>query len=343
MMILAALLLSLTDTPYIAQNVQYYNADSSIHFGATLTIPANKKKSTAVILVSGTGKQDRDGTMGGHKMFFVIADYLSRNGYAVLRVDDRGTGETSGRYEDATTADFAKDVLSGISYLKTRSEVAEIGLVGHSEGGAVAYMAAAESKDVAFMISLAGLATSGLTALKQQNSAIISNAAIPQQSKDRYNAINNILFDTVYAYANAPDLETHIRSAYAAWKVLDDEKMTKELVAETGKGHFFFPLESYIRQATGPWYRYHIRFDPVAYLKQVKVPVLAINGDKDIMVDATENLGNYQRYVKHVTVITAKGLNHLFQHDVKADFAPEVLEEVKEWLTKIAEDRVKQH
>lgn len=344
MLFTAALLLTLIDTPYTSQNVQYYNADSSIHFGATLTLPDNKTQAPTLILVSGTGKQDRDATMAGHKMFFVIADYLSRNGYAVLRVDDRGTGETTGKYEEATTADFAKDVLTGITYLKTRKEIGKIGLIGHSEGGAAAYMAAAQSKDVAFMISLAGLATSGITALKQQNMAIVGSAAISQQSKDRYNAVNNILFDTVYAYANAPDLETHIRTAYAAWKVLDDEKMSKEGSQEAGKGHFFFPLESYIMQATGPWYRYHIRFDPVLWLKQVKVPVLAINGDKDIMVDATENLGNYQHYVKQLQLITAKGLNHLFQHCItctmqepitlKEDFAPEVLQQMKDWLNK---------
>ncbi|SFE41608.1 hypothetical protein SAMN05518672_10652 [Chitinophaga sp. CF118] len=347
MMIIAAMMmmvLPVKDTPYIAEKIQYYNADSSIHFGATLTIPENKKKSPAVILVSGTGRQDRDGTMAGHKMFLVIADYLSRNGYAVLRVDDRGVGETTGKYENATTADFAKDVLTGIDYLKTRKEISKIGLIGHSEGGAAAYMAAAQSKDVAFVISLAGLATSGLTALKQQNTAIVSSAPISQQSKDRYNAVNNTLFDTVYAYADAPDLEQHIRSAYAVWKILDDEKMAREGSQEKGKGHFFFPLESYIMQATGPWYRCHIRFDPVPYLKQVKGPLLAINGDKDIMVDATQNLGNYQRYVKHVQVITAKGLNHLFQHCVtctmqepatlKEDFAPEVLEDIKVWLNK---------
>lgn len=344
-MLLAALLLTLIDTPYTSQKVQYYNTDSSIHFGATLTIPENKKPVPAVILVSGTGRQDRDGTMAGHKVFFVIADYLSRNGYAVLRVDDRGTGETTGKYEDATTADFAKDVLTGVNYLKTRKEIGKIGLIGHSEGGTAAYMAAGQSKNVAFMISLAGLATSGLTALKQQNVAIVTGAPISQQSKDRYNAVNNTLFDTVYAYADAPDLEAHIRNAYAVWKVLDDEKISKEGVQEPGKGHFFFPLESYIMQATGPWYRYHIRFDPVPWLRKLQIPVLAINGDKDIMVDAKENLGNYQRYVKHIQVITAPGLNHLFQHCVtctmqepsglKEDFAPEVLQQMKDWLKKL--------
>ncbi|SEW34477.1 hypothetical protein SAMN05428988_4142 [Chitinophaga sp. YR573] len=345
-MILAAILMALLPLKDTTENIHYYNADSSIQFGASLTIPKTKKKCPVVIIVSGTGKQDRDGTMAGHKMFLTIATYLSSNGYAVLRVDDRGTGETTGIYEEATTADFAKDVLAGISYLKTRKEInpKEIGLIGHSEGGAVAYIAAAQSKDVAFILSLAGLATPGLTALKLQNKAIVSSAGISQQSQDRHNLVNTMLFDTAYAYADSPDLEQHLRAAYAAWKVLDDEKMKVEGYQEKGKGHFFFPLESYIRQATGPWYRYHIRFDPVPWLQQLTIPVLAINGDKDLMVDYKENLDTYKHYVKHIQVIVAPGLNHLFQHCItctmqepatlKEDFAPEVLQQMKEWLDK---------
>lgn len=341
---IAALMMAVfsTDTPYISQNVQYYNTDSSIHFGATITVPDDKQQHPALILVSGTGKQDRDGTMAGHKMFLTIADYLTRNGYAVLRVDDRGTGETTGKYEDATTADFATDILTGISYLKTRKDIGKIGVIGHSEGGAAAYMAAAQSKDITVVISLAGLATTGLKALKQQNEAIIFSAPIVQQTKDRYNSVNNMLFDTAYAFASSPDMEQHIRNAYAVWKVSDDAKMKREGSKEPGKGHFFFPLESYLLQATGVWYRYHIGFDPVSYLKKVEVPLLAINGDKDIMVNADENLGNYKKYVTHTTTIVAPGLNHLFQHCVtctmqepsslKEDFAPEVLSQMKEWL-----------
>jgi uncharacterized protein len=342
-MILALMMaLCTTDTPYISQNVHYYNADSSIHFGGTFTKPADNKPHTTLILVSGTGRQDRNGTMAGHKMFLTIADYLTRNGYSVLRVDDRGTGETTGKYEDATTQDFATDILTGITYLKTRKDVKNIGLIGHSEGGAAAYIAASQSSDVKYVISLAGLATTGLKALKQQNEAIISSAGIAAQTAERYNSVNTFMFDSVYAHAQSPDLEQHIRNAYAAWKITDDEKMAREGSKDPSKGHFFFPLESYIMQATGPWYRYHIRFDPAPYLQKLTIPVLAINGDKDIMVNSRENLGNYKRYVKNITTWEAPGLNHLFQHCVtctmqepstlKEDFAPEVLEKIKDWL-----------
>ena len=327
---------------YNSQTVDYYNADSSIHFWGTLTIPSGKQSFPAVVIVSGTGRQDRDGTMAGHKMFKVIAEYLSTNGIAVLRVDDRGTGTTTGDYEKATTADFAADAVTAAAFLKAIKGVKGVGLVGHSEGGAAAYMAAVNSKDVRFVISLAGLATTGLKALQAQNRAIVAGAGIPVLMQQRFNAINNIMFDTAYAYAASPDMEQHLRGAFAAWNAADLAKGAQDSVYARSRDHFFFPLESYVRQATGPWYRYQIRFDPVPWLKQLKVPVLAFNGDKDIMVNADENLGNYKKYVHRVKVIKVPGLNHLFQHCVtctmqepaslKEDFAPEVLKEMVLWI-----------
>lgn len=327
---------------FVSKDVQYYNADSSIRFGGTLTIPSGVQQFPAVVIVSGTGKQDRDGTMAGHKMFKVIAEYLSSNGIAVLRVDDRGTGTTTGDYEKATTADFAADAVTSAAFLKAYPGVKRVGLIGHSEGGAAAYMAAVKSKDIRFVISLAGLATTGLKALQAQNRAIVTSAGIPVLKQKRFNEINDIMFDTAYAYATAPDMEQHLRNAYVLWDNQDIAKGEKDSVYKKSRDHFFFPLESYLRQATGPWYRYNIRFDPVPWLKQVKVPVLAINGDKDIMVAADENLGNYKAYVKNATVVKVPGLNHLFQHCVtctmqepsklQEDFAPEVLKMMSAWI-----------
>lgn len=324
----------------VSKDVQF-NKDS-LHFGGTLTLPAGAGQFPAVVIVSGTGKQDRDGTMAGHKMFKVIAEYLSNNGIAVLRVDDRGTGETTGDYEKATTADFAADAVTAAAFLKTIPGVKAVGLIGHSEGGAAAYMAAVNSKDVQFVISLAGLATTGLKALVAQNRAIVESAGIPVLMQQRFNAINGIMFDTAYAYASSPDMEAHMRNAFALWNTADLAKGERDSVYAKSRDHFFFPLESYVRLATGPWYRYHIRFDPVPWLKQVKVPLLAFNGDKDIMVDADENLGNYKQYVHQAKVVKVPGLNHLFQHCVTCtmqepaklteDFAPEVLKEMVLWI-----------
>lgn len=303
---------------FTSDSVAYTNADGSVRFGATLTLPIAHKHCPAVIIVSGTGKQDRDGTMAGHKLFAAIAAYLSARGIAVLRVDDRGTGLTTGVYETSTTGDFADDVMAGLRYLKTRREIdpKKIGLMGHSEGGAVISIAASRSKDVAFLISIAGLASSGLDALRKQNDDLVASSKLPDHDKKRSNDINHVMFDTVYAYANSPQLEQKITATYDAWKKKDDEYF-KTLNLQFD--HFRFPIYSYTKTATGPWYRYFIRYDPANYLPKVKVPILALNGDKDLMVDATQNLLNWKKYPamggnRKVTTVTLPGVNHLFQH-----------------------------
>jgi alpha/beta superfamily hydrolase len=144
--------------PYTAEEVTYENRAEGILLAGTLTLPETGNKAPAVILLTGTGQQGRDQDVGGHKPFWVIADYLSRNGIAVLRIDDRGIGGSKGNFDRSTTGNFAQDALAGIAYLKTRSEINadQIGLIGHSEGGTTAAIAASISKEVAFMISLAG-------------------------------------------------------------------------------------------------------------------------------------------------------------------------------------------
>ncbi|OCX52041.1 alpha/beta hydrolase [Mucilaginibacter sp. PPCGB 2223] len=306
------------ETVFTTDSVMYDNADRSIKFGATLTLPVTHKPCPAVIIVSGTGKQDRDGTMGGHKLFAAIATYLSARGIAVLRVDDRGTGLTTGVYETSTTGDFADDVTAGLSYLKTRKEIdpKKIGLIGHSEGGAVISIVASKSKDVAFLISIAGLASSGLDALRKQNDDLVASSKLPDYNKKRSNEINHIMFDTVYAYANSSLLGQKITATYDTWKKTDDEYF-KTLNVQFD--HFRFPVYSYTKTATGAWYRYFIRYDPANYLTKVKVPILALNGDRDLMVDARQNLTNWKKYPamggnKKVTTVTLPGVNHLFQH-----------------------------
>ncbi|UYQ95839.1 alpha/beta hydrolase [Chitinophaga horti] len=313
----------------------------SIRFGATLTLPQGKKSFPGVVLVSGSGKQDRNGTMAGHPMFAVLADSLSRLGFAVLRVDDRGTGQTNGVYETATTGDFADDALAAIAYLKQQKGVDKVGLIGHSEGGAAAFIAAAKSKEVDFIVTLAGLATSGLQALRLQNIGLIEAAKIPDYDKARHKDINLRMYDTAYRYAYTPQLAEKLNATYNAWKHADDSAFAKDKPGE--HDHMRFPIYSYVNQATGAWYQYHLRYDPVPLLKKIKVPILALNGDKDVMVPYKENLETVRKYGgKQATVKVMPGLNHLFQHCVtctreesaslKETFAPEAWGEMRNWL-----------
>lgn len=313
----------------------------TIRFGATLTVPAGKQHYPGVVLVSGTGKQDRDGTMAGKPMFKALADSLSQLGYAVLRVDDRGTGQTNGVYETATTGDFADDALAALAYLKQQPGVTKAGLVGHSEGGAAAIIAAAKSKEVDFVVTLAGLATNGLQALKLQNIGIIESAKIPDYDKNRHKTINLRMFDTAYRYAYTPQLADKLNATYAAWKHADDSAFVKDKPGEHDHMRFF--VASYVNQAMGAWYQYHLRYDPVPLLKKIRVPFLALNGDKDVMVPYKENLENIRRYVgKQVTVKVLPGLNHLFQHCITCTreesaslpevFAPEAWQAMRDWM-----------
>ena len=335
--------------PYQAEEVQFSSAGDSIQFGGTLTHPPGQHRVPAVVILSGTGPQTRNGApgSGGHQPFEVLADYLTRRGFAVLRTDDRGVGRTTGRYDQATTADFARDALAAVRYLRQRPDIdpGHVGLLGHSEGGAAAIIAAAASPDVAFVISLAGLLTPGLQALLFQNSELVRVAPIPARDKQRMNELNALLFRTAYQYAATPELEAQLRATYQAWKTQDDARL---LAANVQNDHFRFPLESYVRQATGPWYRYHVRFDPAPYLAKVRVPVLALNGARDLMVDyhglapvaaALRQAGN-----RDVTTQVLPGLNHLLQpcrtclpseyNDLDTTLDPTVLHVVEGWLAR---------
>jgi pimeloyl-ACP methyl ester carboxylesterase len=327
-------------------DVEFKNADGSITIGATVSVPLGYNSGNAVVLVSGGGMQDRDGKMAGHLWFKVLADYFNSRGLTVLRMDDRGVGKTSGQYDLATTADFANDALAAIAYLKSRKDLdlKKIGLVGHSEGGAASAIAASQSKDVAFIISLSGLALDGMTSLKTQNEDIVAASQLTEVDKKRSNEINDLMFQTAYKYVESEEMERKLNETYTEWKKKDDVYF-KSLNIQFD--HFRFPVYSYVMYAIKPWYRYFLKFDPANFFPKIKVPVLAINGNKDLMVRSELNLNNWKNLPakggnKKVVVKEISGLNHLLQHCVtcqqqeyatlKETIAPEVLEEIGKWL-----------
>lgn len=329
-----------------AESVSFSGPDT-LHYGGTLTLPKGEKQAVAVIILSGTNPQNRDGEMAGHKVFKEIAEYLSSHGIAVLRTDDRGVGETNGDYSQATTFDFATDAIAAVEYLKTRKEIRsdKIGLLGHSEGGAVATIAASRCKDVAFLISAAGLMTDGLSSVIQQNRDIVHAAPIPDYDKSRYDEINGIMFPIVYKYADADSLAlaNQLQAAYDKWQPRSDSIFKSQNAGEYD--HFRFPIYRYILQATSPWYRFFIRYNPADYLSKVDVPVLALNGTKDIMVNCEQNLSNVKRYLAHnndVTVVPIEGVNHLLlpcetgtQEEyvkITSPVSPKVLDVIREWI-----------
>ncbi len=342
--------------PYKSEDVEYDNADRSVHFGGTFTVPlpdptVNYFRAPVypvVILITGSGKQDRDETIFEHKPFAVIADYLTRQGIAVLRVDDRSMGKTSGDFGQSTTADFAKDVEAGINYLKSREDVdtTNIGLIGHSEGGLIAPVVAAKRKDVQFIILLAGPGVTVLDLMEQQSADVMASAGILKTDIDLYRPLYKNL---VTAILNAKDTGSAAKKAVAIFKqwqsatAASTVKNTTAVGDEKGITDF---TNAFIKQLNSPWLNYFMRMNPQDYLTKTNCPVLALNGEKDIQVAAKPNLAGIKNSLqknKHVTVMEMPGLNHLFQHCKKCTVEEyEQLEETFDTATlKIIADWIK--
>ena len=338
--------MSQQNATFTADTVSFKSADGKITFAGILTKPKGNKNAPAVVIISGSYQQDRDGNMAGHPIFAQIAEYLSANGVAVLRLDDRGTGKTTGAYETATTEDFADDALNAVQFLKGFEDIdpKRIGLLGHSEGAAAATIAAGKSRDVKFIVSIAGLAMSGYESLIRQNEDLVNSSQLSEVDKKRSNEINEMMFKVAYKYAKSDSLENMLNKTYAGWKLKDDAYFK---TLNIPYDHFRFPIYSYVHTATGPWYRYFVRYNAAEMLKKVNVPILALNGDKDIMVDAEANLANWKNYSaaggnRKVRTVMLSGLNHLFlpcqtctlaeYRTIKADFSSRALEIITRWV-----------
>ena len=335
---------------YTSEEVEYDNAGKTIHFGATLSYPSTGGPFATALLITGSGQQDRDETIFNHKPFAVIADYLAKKGYAVLRVDDRGVGKTTGQVKTATSADFAKDVEAGLAYLKSRKEVAKnkLGLVGHSEGGMIAPLVAARNKDIAFIILLAGPGIKGDDLLAKQNKAILTADGISADAAGSYEVLFKQLVDISLQTPDTTKAIAEGRKAYINWKArtpaaqlnalgFTSDEDARKIVAELAK------------TASSPWMNYFLSYDPAPALKKTTAKILALNGSKDIQVIAGPNLAGIQKALtqagnKHFTIKELDGLNHLFQHchtctvneynDLEETFSPEALDIIGVWLDK---------
>jgi pimeloyl-ACP methyl ester carboxylesterase len=337
--------------PYQSQDIIYFNKDKSIQYGATISFPKGKGPFPAALLITGSGQQNRDEEIPGHKPFAVIADYLTRQGYVVLRVDDRGMGQTTGDVPGATSKDFENDALVSLDYLKKRKEVdpKKIGLIGHSEGGMIAEMIAAERKDIAFVILLAGPGEPLYKLMSDQNEATLKAVGLPAGYVQQYLTLYKALLPAI---ANS---ESKGKAEEAA------AKLVKDWMAKTPKAVVLYTtgikdeasetafVNAFVEQVGSPWFRYFLKYDPAPYLKKISASVLALNGEKDIQVVSASNLAGIKASLeksksKKFEVKELKGLNHLFQHctrctiqeygQLEETFAPEALETIRDWLKK---------
>ena len=326
--------------PYDAEEVSYENSDAGITLAGTLTKPKSGGPFPALLLITGSGPQNRDEELFGHKPFLVIADYLTRRGIAVLRVDDRGTAKSTGNFGSATTKDFAGDVRAGIKYLKSRSDinVKKIGLLGHSEGGIIAPMVASDSKDVAFIVMMAGPSLTGEQILYLQDSLISTAMGIPADEITKELRLNRKLYSLIRKESDSTKLLQEIHSAVKESMLADSATVGK--VNEEA-------VNAAVKQLTSPWFRFFVTYDPIPALEKVTCPILALDGSKDLQVPAQQNLEELKRAFKasgnkNATAKLLPGLNHLFQKTetgtpleyakIEETINPDALKVIGDWI-----------
>lgn len=329
--------------PYYSEEVVFQNTEAKVSLAGTLTLPSKEGIYPVVILITGSGPQNRNEEVFGHKPFLVISDYLTRNGIGVLRYDDRGVGESTGDFATATSADLATDVESAIAYLKTREEVdkTKIGLIGHSEGGLIAPMVASRSSDVAFIVLLAGPGVPGDQVLLSQQRLIGKAMGTSDEILQENQATNREVFEIVKQSKNLEQLKADLTS-YITKLVVENPSEEQP----TGMSNEEF-VTLQVAQIATPWMRYFIRFDPSPVLEKVKCPVLALNGEKDLQVAPNENLEGINNALErggneNVSIKELAGLNHLFQESetgspleygsIEETFSPVALKEMTNWI-----------
>lgn len=328
---------------YYAEDITFENKKAGIRLAGTLTLPQKEGVFPVVILISGSGPQNRDEELLGHKPFLVLADYLTKNGIAVLRYDDRGIASSKGDFKTATTADFATDVEASIAYLKTRKEInkKKIGLIGHSEGGIIAPMVANKSADVAFIVLLAGTGIQGDKLLLLQQKLIGKVSGVSDEDLLKSELTNRKVFDIVNQSNSLEQLKTDLTN-YLKQTLKDDPNAEKP---EGMSDDDLVKLQ--VNQIANPWMHYFIKYDPASTLEKVKCPVLALNGEKDLQVPPKENLEAIKKALakggnKKVTTKELPNLNHLFQEcktgspneyaTIEQTFSPTALTEILKWI-----------
>ena len=333
--------------PYLAEEVRFVNPTDGDTLAGTLTLPTSPGPHRVVVMITGSGPQDRDESLMNHKPFLVWSDALTKLGIAVLRFDDRGVGASTGNFGEATITATARDVEAAVDYLRSRKEIdnQRIGLIGHSEGGIIAPMVAvSRPKDVSFIVLLAAPGLRGDSILVMQNEIISRRSHTPDSIREATAQLNRSLFALLVPPTT-------------------DEEALRQSLAEVLRGAFFdgplappmpheqveLAINQEMEMLTAPWMRDFLRYDPAPMLSRVQCPVLAVQGSEDVQVPAAANLPIVEKALtlhgnKEVTVKEFPGLNHMLQHcqtclpdeygEIRETVSPEVLQFVGEWILK---------
>ncbi len=331
--------------PYAEEEVTFHNA--AITLAGTLTLPESGAPHPAAVMITGSGPQNRDEELFGFKPFHMIADHLTRNGVAVLRYDDRGVGGSTGSVSESTSEDFARDVVAAIELLQKRNDIRpqQIGLIGHSEGGIVAPLAASMSDEVAFMVLLAGTSVSGAEILMEQGALIMRASGATEADIEQQIAFQKRTFEAIRSGDGwdelAADLETRLRESITAMPDTQRNAIT-DVDAYIGA-----QVQAQLTALRTPWFRYFLDYDPATTLRRIDTPILALFGELDLQVPPAQNRGPLEqalRYGNHpdYTVLVLPRANHLFitattgspteYATLEKVFVPEFLPLVTEWI-----------
>jgi pimeloyl-ACP methyl ester carboxylesterase len=325
--------------PYKEESVRFANDAAGVTLAGTLTLPPTPGPHPAVILISGSGPQNRDEEVFGHRPFLVLADHLTRNGIAVLRYDDRGIVESTGDFNAATSMDFATDAVSAVGYLTSRKDIdpKKIGLVGHSEGALIAPIAAEQSGKVAFVVLLAGIGMSGKKVSIAQSKTL---RTFPVEDEAAYERFTRRLYDIATSKAPIESKRAQLKKHYESIaptlaRMLPEGVSVQTFVAQQ------------VAQLTSPWEQFFLTYDPATHLSRLRIPVLSLNGSKDVQVPAGPNQAGIRRALeragnRRVVVKELPGLNHMFQEAetgamseyprIDQTIAPVALDEITGWL-----------
>ena len=332
--------------PYLEEEVSYVNTTDKVKLTGTLTLPTTKGGFPAVVLITGSGSQDRNETTAGHRPFLVLADHLTRLGIAVLRVDDRGMGGSSPGPLNATSESYVGDVLAGVEFLKNRKEINpfQIGLIGHSEGGMIAPMAAIRSKDVSFIVMMAGTGLPGDEVIQIQTEQLLKAQGAEEEGLRLTRDLFDGVFDILKGQNDSATAEKQIREFLAAKKAAMTEAQRK------GLDQIFATIDTQLKQFyLLEWFRFFLRYDPRPTLRKVKIPVLALNGEKDLQAAPKENLAGIAAALKEggnkdFSIVTLPQLNHLFQTsktglpteygEIEETISPVALKTISDWILK---------
>lgn len=330
--------------PYYSEEVKFVNKKDGNTLAGTLTLPNQTGKFPVVVLISGSGPQDRNEELMGHKPFLVIADFLTRNGIGVLRYDDRGTAQSTGDFSKATSFDLSNDAEAAVEFLLNRNEVnkKKIGLIGHSEGGVIAPMVAARNKNVSYIVLLAGTGVRGDKLLLMQQRAIYLASGVPETAILENQKLNAGMYEKIINSTDTIGLRNELVQTLT--KSINENVALKSALSAEQIDEM---TTMTVHQMMSPWMNYFIKHDPYPVLKQVKCPTLALNGSLDLQVPAKENLTAIQNAFKEsgnkkLSTVELEGLNHLFQESktgspseygsIEQTFSPKALDEMLKWL-----------